>query len=387
MMEGSGLRQRWSKRAPVGILLLLMCVTIPAFTPEDSEEQTCPVGDYLTEGGICCNKCPPGFKLVEKCHAFGQRSNCTFCPPGQFTDEINWANNCRRCRICKTKKNELEVSPCKRHQNTICRCKNGYYKSKVDEESYDCLKCRQCGYNEETNQSCTEKSDTVCVCKKNHQRVKGKCEPCKDCVSISPVPTTGSGSKNEHLINLIAGPIVVGLILAVFNIWVSRKHCTKKKKKTETNFSQLSCVSSDTCQQILIDNKEPWKNSNVTAIAQIPVSEPELPNLPDCVPLEINMSELIYTVLDVVPVPQVKQLVRSLGLKDTEIEQAEMDHRSCKEAHYQMLRVWAERCSQAVGGGRGGLLHRPLLEEVLDKLRQMHLGRAAEELETKYGIH
>ena len=92
-------------------------------------------------------------------------------------------------------------------------------------------------------------------------------------------------------------------------------------------------------------------------------------------------------VLDVVPVPQVKQLVRSLGLKDTEIEQAEMDHRSCKEAHYQMLRVWAERCSLAVEGGQGGMLHRPLLEELLDKLRQMHLGRAAEELETKYGIH
>ena len=98
------------------------------------------------------------------------------------------------------------------------------------------------------------------------------------------------------------------------------------------------------------------------------------------------VSDLIYTVLDVVPVLQVKQLVRSLGVKDTEIEQAEMDHRSCREARYQMLRMWAERGSLAFGGGQGGMLHRPLLEELLDKLRQMHLGRAAEELETKYGI-
>lgn len=60
-----------------------------------------------------------------------------------------------------------------------------------------------------------------------------------------------------------------------------------------------------------------------------------------------------------------------------------MDYRSCREAHYQMLRVWAER---GVRGGRGEMLHRPLLEDLLDKLRQMHLGCAAEELETKYSI-
>lgn len=82
---------------------------------------------------------------------------------------------------------------------------------------------------------------------------------------------------------------------------------------------------------------------------------------------------------------QVKQLVRTLGVKDTEIEQAEMDHRSCREAHYQMLRVWAERGSRA-GRGGGRMLYRPLLEELLDQLRKIHLGQAAEELETKYGI-
>lgn len=87
--------------------------------------------------------------------------------------------------------------------------------------------------------------------------------------------------------------------------------------------------------------------------------------------------------LDLVPVLQVKQLVRSLGVTDTEIEQAEMDYRSCREAHYQMLRVWASRSGR---GGHGGMLHRPLLKELLEKLRMMNLGKAAEELETKYGI-
>lgn len=86
-------------------------------------------------------------------------------------------------------------------------------------------------------------------------------------------------------------------------------------------------------------------------------------------------------VLDLVPVLQVKQLVRSLGVKDTEIEQLELDYRSCREAHYQMMRVWAERGSRA-----GGILHLPLLKELLDELRRMHLGQAVEELKTNYGF-
>lgn len=98
-----------------------------------------------------------------------------------------------------------------------------------------------------------------------------------------------------------------------------------------------------------------------------------------CSPLS-SVPDLIYMVLDLVPVLQMKQLVRSLGVKDTEIEQVELDYRSSREAHYQMLRVWAEKGSRA-----GGMLHWPLLQELLDELRKMHLEQAAEELETNCG--
>lgn len=99
-----------------------------------------------------------------------------------------------------------------------------------------------------------------------------------------------------------------------------------------------------------------------------------------CLPLS-SVSDLIYMVLDLVPVLQVKQLVRSLGVKDVEIEQLELDYRSCREAHYQMIRVWAEKGARA-----GGMLHLPLLQELLGELRKMHLEWAAEELKTNYGL-
>lgn len=176
---------------------------------------------------------------------------------------------------------------------------------------------------------------------------------------------------------------VVSLGLVVAITYVVTKRSTKKKLLKPS--TQPSDVSPDSCE-VLIQSEEPSDSMGVKAVPQSPVSEQEPSNLPDCVPLEVKIPDLIYLVLDLVPVLQVKQLVRSLGVNDTEIEQAEMDHRSCREAHYQMLRVWAERGSHAGGGERGRMLHWPLLNELLDKLREMHLGRAAEELETKYGI-
>uniref|UniRef100_A0A3Q4BLF4 Tumor necrosis factor receptor superfamily, member 1a n=1 Tax=Mola mola TaxID=94237 RepID=A0A3Q4BLF4_MOLML len=126
----------------------------------------------------------------------------------------------------------------------------------------------------------------------------------------------------------------------------------------------------------------------ITSVQTLLTSWPGVPNtesieltfMPQHSPLS-SVSDLIYMVLDQVPVMQVKQLVRLLGVKDTEIEQAELDHRSCREAHYQMLKLWAERGSRA-----GGLLHLHLLQELVVELRKMHLEKAAEELETNFGF-
>ncbi|XP_037640937.1 tumor necrosis factor receptor superfamily member 1A isoform X3 [Sebastes umbrosus] len=398
-MEGAGQRGRWNTKAPVGtILMLLMCMFIPTLTSLlPSEEEKCPHGDYPAGKGICCNRCSPGFKLVEKCNATGQRSNCTACPDEQYTDQMNFFPNCHRCKRCKGK-HEVTVSKCERYRNTICQCKTGYYKDNIDSQTSQCLPCKPCGQDEILKQTCTPEKDTVCECKENYYRVRRNCKLCNNCSveckhhCLSPgilntkVPEPESG--NGYLINIIAGVVVVAMIsivLVVVITHVATKWSTKKKLLKPS--TQPSDASPDSCEQVLIQSEEPSDNMTVTAVPQSPVSEHEPSNLPDCVPLEVKISDVIYTVLDLVPVSQMKQLVRSLGVTDTEIGQAEMDHlRACREAHYQMLRVWAERGSRAGGGERGRMLHGPFLQELLDKLRDMHLGRAAEELETKYGI-
>uniref|UniRef100_A0A3P9P348 Tumor necrosis factor receptor superfamily member 6 n=1 Tax=Poecilia reticulata TaxID=8081 RepID=A0A3P9P348_POERE len=315
-------------------------------------EKPCEPWHYETDG-ICCNKCHPGFKLVEKCTS-NTISVCTPCSDGEFSDQINFSPTCRRCRRCKESNNEYQVSPCRNDSNTKCQCKKGYYKHNIDSETYDCLKCKKCGPNEIEVQPCTHETDTVCDCKENFSRETGKCEPC------SPA------HPHPQFINMIIGfsVLVVLLVLGILITFIVTKRSFNKK--------MLSLSSRSSAQQT--DLKEAAETSFV---------EQELSKLPDCVPM---IPDFIYSVLDLVPLQQMKQLVRSLGVTDTEIEQAEMDNRYCREAHYQMLRVWAQRAPRTVGGGKAETVHRQVLEELLSKLRQLHLSRAAEELETKYAI-
>lgn len=111
---------------------------------------------------------------------------------------------------------ELEdlVSKCERHQDTICRCKKGYYKFNIDSVAYDCRKCQSCDQDEIEKQKCTysngrcnksplhkyfvyyfwatfncfcccpmlltgtPETNAVCECKENFHRVNKKCELC-----------------------------------------------------------------------------------------------------------------------------------------------------------------------------------------------------------------
>ncbi|XP_060936733.1 tumor necrosis factor receptor superfamily member 1A [Limanda limanda] len=392
-MEEAGHRGRRNKNAPVGTILLLMCMIVPAYF--QPSEDKCPDGDYRTNKGICCNKCFPGSKLVEECNVTGHRSKCVPCPHGQYRDKIHYAPTCLPCSVCKGTKNEKTLKECARNQNTICQCYDGYYRFYIDSLTYECRKCAQCGPGETEKQNCTNLTNTVCECKETFYRVKRKCEPCESCssecqhlCSRSSVNPKSCDKGEEFFTYVIAGVVAGALVLLVLVALIT--HMVTKKKweqRSSQPSSQPTDDSPEPYEVVLLSSEESSVNSDVEVTRSSPVGSEQLPpNLPDCVPLEIETADLIYSVLDLVSALQVKQLVRTLGVRDTEIEQAELDHRTCREAHYQMLRLWAERVPRADGGGQRGILHWPLLQELLDKLRTMRLGGVAEELEIKFSI-
>lgn len=385
IMERGAFTGRDHERSTLATILLLMCMFIPTLT---SEQQTCLDVEYLSEKGICCDRCFKGYKLAEECTAPGRRSKCIPCPSDQYRDTINFDKNCRKCKSCK--RFEVMVSPCKRTQNTVCRCQDGYYKLNFSSQDYACYRCKTCELNEKEIQKCTPENDTVCACEDNYYRnTNNKCEICSNCTAECEsqcgghsMSTTakehGTGCTHNAVIGVAAAALVL-LLLVAFVTHVVTKRCTEKKWQKS---SQSPNVSPDPSEESLIPDAESSLEFNVKVATINVVTECGQPNkLPDCIPPEIKISDLIYNVLDLVPVSQVKQLVRFLGVSDTEIEQVQLDYRSCREAHYQMLRTWAER-----GPRSGVLLHPPLLLQLLNELRKMNLEQAAQELETNYGF-
>lgn len=381
-MEGGVHRRRWNKKASLSTVVLFLCI----FPAAVSSVSTCPYAHYLSDDRICCQKCFPGYRVVRNCDALGNPTRCEACPAGQYMNAINYSQQCRGCSHCKA--NDEQISECEIYKNTVCRCKKGYYKFPINSEDYQCRACKKCGQQEKVAEECTPEKNTVCACKDSFHRVKNQCEPCKNCTASCELhcvllKTKGEepGPDKEYTISTICVVVVV-VVVALLLVAVITHKLTEHfvRKKLLESLSQSSDSTPDSCLQILIEHREPLNNLSTKGDPPVPLIENEqLSKLPDCVPLEIKISELIYKVLDLVPVLQVKQLVRCLGVKDTDIEQAELDHRSCREAHYQMLRIWAER-----GVLGGGLLHCSFLQELLGELRKMHLENAAEEIEINY---
>ncbi|KAG7271575.1 hypothetical protein CRUP_027849, partial [Coryphaenoides rupestris] len=203
-----------------------------------------------------------------------------------------------------------------------------------------------------------------------HMNFTPNCRSCKRCKGPKPLhvaPVVGIG-----LCVLVVMLLAVGLIT-----YTATKRHTKSKLVAKREASEAPKATPKEEDKMLIHSEVCCSRQDNMALPCVQLSEQELTKLPDCIPLEINIPGLIYSVLDLVPATRVKELARGLGVMDVEIERVGLDHRICKEAHYQMLRVWAERETRG-----GGVLHRPLIQVLLDRLGDMHLGGAVEELET-----
>lgn len=135
----------WTNDLNYVVFSMLQCKHVSTLQP--SEVETCPEEDYPNSRGICCNKCfagtvwPPahhtwftcslyitqadirystvksilqslncvlmwflcfpGTKFVKECDSPGHRTTCEVCPNGEYTDQMNFSKNCRKCRTCK----------------------------------------------------------------------------------------------------------------------------------------------------------------------------------------------------------------------------------------------------------------------------------------------
>nr|XP_032802563.1 uncharacterized protein LOC116938934 isoform X4 [Petromyzon marinus] len=97
------------------------------------DDKFCPPGKYSSKTGVCCNMCMEGTFVLSECTSSGEDSVCGSCVEGEtYTEEQNHLADCNECSSCSV--GEEEVLPCKSTRNTVCQCKEGYYRSTYSEK-------------------------------------------------------------------------------------------------------------------------------------------------------------------------------------------------------------------------------------------------------------
>nr|XP_055065594.1 tumor necrosis factor receptor superfamily member 1A isoform X2 [Misgurnus anguillicaudatus] len=387
-MRHDSTTRRWTLHIIISLFLVL--ISQPYATVDAAAfEIKCAENEYRTNQGFCCDKCHPGYKLIKECSAQGQRSICEKCGDGTYINTSNYSPTCWSCKKCD-KANMDMISNCTITKNSECKCNKGFYMKMLDEWTPECKKCKKCGDGQLTVVNCTGDNYDHCICKDKHYKVKNNlCKPCDECrfgcdhLCKSEVPTgtpvhaTNPSNKVSQIVFPICACIIavmvgVFLLYEAVRIWRKRKRASsnhsssrddKAKSEDEPMMEEASSVTEDL---VSISNQR---------------YETELPReLPDCVPREIKIAEFFYFVLDEIPVGRFKELVRRLGVSEPDIERAENDHRACKDAQYQMLKVWSDRC----GGGGNNILSCHLIQMFIDTLRDMYLSSCADSVETKF---
>lgn len=388
-MRHDSTSHRWTLHIII-ISLFLVLISQPYATVDAAALVKCAENEYYNLG-FCCDRCHPGYKLKDKCLGQGQRSVCEKCGNGTYSDKSNFYDKCFSCKKCD-KDNMVTMSNCTITKNSECKCKDGYYMKMLDDTTQECKKCKTCGDGQLTAGNCTGENYNHCICKDKHYKVKNNlCEPCDECrdeckhLCDTPRPPTGTpvhATTPSNNVSQIVVPIcacIIAVLVGVFMLYEAIRLWRKRKRASSNQSSSRDDKAKPEDEPMMVEVSSVTEIEDVSSSNQL--YEAELcRKLPDCVPREIKIPEFFYFVLDEIPVGRFKELVRRLGVSEPDIERAENDHRACKDAQYQMLKVWSDRC----GGGGNNILSCHLIQMFIDTLRDMYLSSCADSVETKF---
>ncbi|XP_044512927.1 tumor necrosis factor receptor superfamily member 16-like [Gracilinanus agilis] len=239
----------WHRRWPRPWLLWLLLR--PLLQPQVWAGQLCPSG-LFPWGGLCCNRCPPGWRAPEPCGEVDVQcrpcpSNetsspegtsepcqpCCSCPLGHF---LNSTNHCQPCKACPPG-NEARI-PCGKETDTVCQpCPPGTY-SKESSVQEPCKACTHCNQSKVVVLACTRLFDTLCMDEELHTLIRDAEAKGADLnvSSTFPAPPQDSGVIIPIYCSLLAA-VVVGLLAYVaFKCW---RTCKQKQQLAKARAGEL----------------------------------------------------------------------------------------------------------------------------------------------------
>uniref|UniRef100_F6SKE0 TNF receptor superfamily member 1B n=1 Tax=Ornithorhynchus anatinus TaxID=9258 RepID=F6SKE0_ORNAN len=148
---------------------------------------------YDRDGKMCCRKCPPGQRVIQKC---SREANtlCEACNDGTFTKLWNQVQHCLSCNSPCPRGLE-EIQKCTKEHNRICACPSGKYcKLKLGETCQLCIPWRKCLKGFGTVKNGSQNSNVECApCQagtfSDQESFTEPCKPHRICKSVS-IPGT-----------------------------------------------------------------------------------------------------------------------------------------------------------------------------------------------------
>ncbi|XP_004636178.1 tumor necrosis factor receptor superfamily member 5 [Octodon degus] len=207
------------------VRLALLCVLwgylLTAVHPEAPPMCT---ENQFPRDNVCCDKCPPGEKLVDECTEF-KATQCVRCQQGEFLDTWNRERHCRVHRYCDPnlglqvqKEGTLEA-------DTTCVCEEGRHCT--NDACEHCDLHTSCGLGFGVKELGTGASDTICEpCPdgffSNVSSASEKCHPWTSCerkylVALQAGTSTSDavcGLQNRSRALLVI-PLVIGVLVAI----------------------------------------------------------------------------------------------------------------------------------------------------------------------------
>ncbi|XP_021056589.1 tumor necrosis factor receptor superfamily member 25 isoform X2 [Mus pahari] len=302
-------------------------------------------------GPFCCRGCPKGHYMKAPCIEPCGDSTCLPCPLGTFlTRDNHFKTDCTRCQVCDEEALQVTLENCSAESDTHCGCQSGW-----------CVDC--------STEPCGKSSPFSCVpCPATPpppvyeaptplfwvQVLLGaafllgailicaycRWQPCKPVVTAdmaatetlaSPQTIRLSASDSAH--TLLAPPSSTGKI------------CTSVQLVGNNWTPGLSQTQEVVCGQA----SRPWDQLPNRTLGP-PLASPLSPAPPAGSPASVlQPGPQLYDVMDAVPARRWKEFVRTLGLREAEIEAVEVEICRFRDQQYEMLKRWRQQQPAGLG--------------------------------------
>ncbi|XP_037059124.1 tumor necrosis factor receptor superfamily member 25 isoform X5 [Peromyscus leucopus] len=352
-MEEEPGRQRWppgaatrgsAARVPQALLLLLLLLLLlppplPAGQGQGITPGRCDCASD-PQKRFCCRGCPKGHYMKASCTEPCGDSTCLPCPQGTF---LTWGNHfrtdCTRCQTCDEEAFQVTLKNCSAVSDTQCGCQSGRLlvcSTEPCRESspFSCHPCSDCTapptpvFWVQVLLGASFLLGATLIC------AYCRCQPCRPVVPAdaagmetltSPQTTHLSASDSAH--SLLAPQDSTGKVCTtvqlVGNSWIPGLSQTQ-----EMAYSQAP---------------QPW-NQLPNRTLGLPLAPPLSPAPPAGSPAAmLQPGPQLYDVMDAVPARRWKEFVRTLGLREAEIEAVEVEICRFRDQQYEMLKRWRQQ--------------------------------------------